>query len=169
MAKRKSGSHIFAKEHGEALTEFFAEAQIAYAKGGVEMTSVGDGSNQLKYTRGCWSYDDLWYGGEPYMGLSAVRKDGVVCFGLQYEGRIMPYADNDEVMKCLMEALQRPNPTHPWRGPREYTATNGLIYKNIYHGDGSVRRLYGREVIMSGDGKETLYEATYIGRIVNQD
>lgn len=169
MTKLKSGTRIFVNENGKALMKFFAAAQIAYAKGEVAAVSNGGGSYELKYAQGCWSYDDMWCGGEPYMGMSVIRKDGVACFGLQYEGRIMPYADMDEVMKCLMEALQHPNPAHPWRGPREYVAKNGLVYRNFYSGDSSVRRLHGREVIMNSDGEETLYEATYTGRVVNQD
>lgn len=167
MAKLKSGSHKFAGRYGEELCRFFGEAQAKYASGEVPFTTMDDGGHLLKYASGDWSYADVWYGGEPYSGMTTVSRDGEVCFSMVYYGKIMPYAEKDAVMAALMEALQHYNQSCPWRGPRRFVTKLGFRYTNDQ--SGSVRRFSGTERIMSADGKETLYEASYLGGIVNKD
>lgn len=167
MARMKSGSRRFNAEHGDELAKFFAEAQIQYASGTVTPMVMGDGGSLLEYADGSWSYSDTWYGGEPYSGMTVISYNGVACFSMVYWGRIMPYADLDETTHGLMEALQHPHPKHPWRGPCEYVIQNGMHYTNEW--SGSTRRFSGIERIVSADGKETLYEASYMGGIINMD
>lgn len=167
MARRKSGSHQFAGQYGQPLCDFLSEAQIKYASGELRPATTEGGSSMIVYENGIWRYSDVWHGGEPYSGITTIAKDGVDCFCMVYFGRIMPYAEKDVVLQGLMEALQHPNPTAPWRGPREFVTTHGLHYCNKW--TGGIRRFSGGERIMSQDNKETLYEAAYMGGIVNKD
>lgn len=179
-AKLKSGSRIFAQEHGAELQEFFREAQIAYASGSVLPMPIGDSGQRVLYTRKVdgasaglftcdpWEYEGDWYGGEPHSGLIVVRFEGVECFSMVYWGRVMPYAeDKARVMAALMDALRHPVPAMPWRGPRKFLASNGLKYIN--QPSGSVRKFDGHEEIVSVSRKQVLYSADYIGGIINQD
>ncbi len=168
MARLKSGSHKFASKYGEELCKFLGEAQAKYASGEVPFTTMNDGRHLLEYARDDWSYSDLWYGGEPFGGMTTISKDGEVCFTMVYFGKIMPYADKDAVMQALMEALQHYNPACPWRGPREYTTEKDRMHYSNQQ-SGGVRRFSGTERIVSEDGKETLYEASYLGGIVDKD
>lgn len=167
MAKIKSGSHVFAAEYGQGLCDFFREAQIKYASGALKPLVSDDGSSLIVYWDGVWKYSDLWYGGEPYSGMTTIFRDGVACFNMVYVGRIMPYAEQEVVLEGLMEALKQSNPHHPWRGPSKFTTASGLQYYNQQ--TGSVRRFSGVERILSADGKETLYEASYMGGVINKD
>lgn len=168
MAKTKSGSRKFAAVYGAELQEFFAEAQMKYASD--ELRPYGDHPDEyiVEYVREPWTYIDRWCGGEPYMGMTTIYGEGVPCFGMVYFGRVMvSYAKSQEaVLKCLMEALQKVNPNCPWCGPRKFTASNGLCYRNEWKG--SVRKFEGTEIIM-GSSKEPLYSATYRGGIINKD
>ncbi len=167
MARIKSGSRKFTHQHGQQLCEFFGNAQIKYASGEIQPTALDDGGFQITYEKGVWRYSDIWHGGEPYAGLTTIYKDGVDCFCMVYFGRIMPYANLAVVQQDLMEALQHPKPTEPWRGPRKFVTAHGLHYYNEW--TGGTRRFSGQERILSQDGKETLYEASYMGGVVNQD
>lgn len=169
MARIKSGSRLFAHQYGDELKKFFCEAQRKYASRDSKPTKMNDGGFFIEYSEGDWSYNDTWYGGEPYGGMTTIFHDGRVCFLLQYFGRIMPYAHLSEVMDALMEALQQANPKRPWRGPKEFMAKNGLRYENTLATCDNIRRLSGQERILSADGQETLYEATYMGGIVDKD
>ncbi len=167
MAKLKSGSHQFAGQYGQQICDFLGEAQIKYASGEIRPATTEGGSSMIVYENGIWRYSDVWHGGEPYGGITTIARDGVDCFTMVYFGRVMPYAEKELVLQDLMEALQHPNPAAPWRGPHECVTTHGLRYYNKW--SGSVRRFSGDERIMSQDGKKTLYEASYMGGIVNQD
>lgn len=167
MARIKSGSHQFASQYGQELCEFFREAQIKYASGAVKPIVSEDGSSLITIQDGAWKYSDLWYGGEPYSGMTTIFRDGAACFSMVYAGRIMPYADLEVVTVGLMEALQQSDLHHPWRGPSKFITASGLQYSNKW--SGGIRRFSGQERILSADGKETLYEASYMGGIVNKD
>lgn len=169
MAKQKSGSRKFAAAHSEELKEFFAEVQIACASGAVKTSTTDDGVFTTMYHHGPWCCHDVQCGGEPFSGMAMFYHEDVVCFCFHYSGRIMPFAEHDEVMQCLAQALQKANPKRPWRGPREYIAESGLIYRNTLISERGIRRFSGRESIVSADGEETLYEASYSGIVVNKD
>lgn len=167
MAKIKSGSHQFAHQYGKQLCEFFAETQIKYASGELRPASLDGRGSMIVHEDGAWHYSDVWHGGEPYGGITTITKDDEDCFCMVYFGRILPYANLEIVTQDLMEALQHPHPEAPWRGPRKFDTAHGLHYYNEW--TGGLRRFSGQERILSQDGKETLYEASYMGGIVNKD
>lgn len=165
----KSGSRQFYAAHGKELSEFFMEAQRAYASGAIKPQIKADGSSCIEYADDGWHYVDLWYGGEPYSGMTVILYQGVACWSMVYWGRIMPYAgDKKAVLAALMEALSRnTNREQPWRGPHKYTASDGMRYKNTWKG--GMRCFSGTEIITDRTLKETLYTATYMGGIINKD
>lgn len=168
MSKLKSGSRVFAAEHGEELCRFLAEAQTFYVQKINLPQLTDDGGSKIVHSRGPWHCVDQWYGGEPYSGMTTVFYEGVACFNMVYFGRLMPYAKRPlTVMSALMEALSYVSEKHPWRGPAKFTCSyEHLLYINKWAG--SVRRFQGNERILS-NGREVLYEATYIGGIINKD
>lgn len=168
MAKPKSGSRIFAHEYGDELKDFFLSAQTAYASGEIQPQMTADGGHHIAYGSGHWYYDDLWYGGEPYSGITRIYHKAEICFTMNYFGRIMPYANRDEVMTSLMEALCHARPKLPWRGPHKFVAQNGMRYSNKLL-RGELRHFFGEETILSARRNEKLYEMHYIGGIVNKD
>lgn len=167
-----SGSKAFTKEHGLELRQFFQKCQkLGYGNPDTEFNTEKDGSTTFVYREGPWRYSDLWYGGEPFSGISTIWYDGVVCWSMVYWGRVMaiPNLDKGPVLTCLAEALNKSHLEHPWRGPVKFRASNGLAYRNRY--DGSIRRFSGIETIIKNNKSEgeLLYQCHYRGGVVNKD
>ena len=168
MTKLKSGSHRFASEHGKEIRKMLYESQIKYASGEVQPMTEPDGAHVIEIVDRIWRYRDLWYGGEPYAGMTTIFMNDQPCFVLQYRGRIMPYVeDKRAVLAALMDALQHPVPDTPWRGPRKFRTSSGLRYRNQWQG--GLRDFAGTELITDSYTDETLYKATYNGIIVDKD
>lgn len=170
MGKLKSGSHRFANAHGEELSKFLCRAQLAQANGELKPKLEKDGSSVMVWREGIWRYSDYRQGKQPFSGTITVWQDGVICFTMQYRGRVQPYVQNKaKVEDCLTEALARPRLYTPWRGPNKYRATNGLTYTNTW--TGSLQRGFsGKETIVHPrKPEEILYEVSYMGGIVNKD
>jgi hypothetical protein len=164
------GNHIgidFAKEHGAELQEFLYEALLRGYGSESNSTDAesADGSTKLPpYECGDWKYVDEYYGGEPYSGITVIYYKGVACFSMVYWGKVLSGVDRQSVYDCLMPALMATNPAHPWRGPNQFVAANGLRYTNLWHG--SIEKFYGQEKIGNTDD-DWLYEADYRGGIIN--
>lgn len=170
MGKLKSGSHRFANTHGEELCKLLYRAQLAQVNGELKPKPEKDGSSVTVWREGIWRYSDYRQGKQPFSGTVTVWQDGVICFTMQYRGRIQPYVQNKtKVEDCLKEAVARLCPYTPWRGPNRYRATNGLVYRNIW--TGSLQRGFsGKETIVNPrKQEEILYEVHYMGGIVNKD
>lgn len=170
MGNLKSGSHRFANTYGEELCKLLFRAQTMQAAGELKPRPEKDGSSVTVWREGIWRYSDHRQGKQPFSGTIAVWRDGTICFTMQYRGRIQPYVQNKvKVEDCLAEALARPCPHTPWRGPNKHRATNGLVYTNIW--TGSLQKGFrGTETIVSPRKmEEILYEVSYMGGIVNED
>ncbi|MHB1709108.1 MAG: DUF5680 domain-containing protein [Thermoplasmataceae archaeon] len=71
--------------------------------------------------------------------------------------------NNGNVYAFLKEALLRPDPQFPVRGPRRYQS-RGMHYENIANGD--TERFHGAEQIMVDGGG--VYDLHYGGGLVRQ-
>jgi hypothetical protein len=164
------GKHVrldFAEKHGTELQAFLYEALLHGYGSESNLTDAvsDDGKTEIAYETGGWRYFDIYYGGEPYSGMSTIFYKGVACWTMVYWGKVYEGVDKESVYDCLMPALMATKPDHPWRGPNDYVAENGLRYKNSWFG--GVMAFYGKEKILDPDGKLRLYEADYRGGIVN--
>lgn len=172
MGNNPSGSRAFANGHGAELRKFLCEAQI-HGYGAVMPDETPDGGKKIEYVSkdGLWRSVDIWYGGEPYSGMTTVwRKENnvfVPCFNMAYWGRVMPFADGKQVLATLAEALQHPELEQPWRGPQRMRSETGLRYRNSRKG--GVKKFSGREIISKPGNSQVLYEGVYIGGIINKD
>ncbi len=181
MGKFLSGSRIFCRTHGDALTDFIYRAQLhGYSNPDAKFIENGDGTfSVMPFVDGDWRYTDTWAGGEPFSGMSTVWYRDVVCWSMVYWGRVMPLPDQNYhgVTEFLSEALRHAKPIHPWRGPNKFVATckiypnarlgDDLIYRNDWKGN--IRRFSGEETIIRARDKALLYTASYMGGVVNQD
>lgn len=167
----------FVAKHGTELQRFFYEASLhGYGSSAPNFTERPndevasrtiegeDGSTKIIYESGEWRYSDKYFGGEPFSGMTVIRYRGIACFTMIYWGKVLPKVDKEKVYACLQPALMATKLEHPWRGPNQFVAQNGLLYTNIWHGN--VEKFYGQEKI--GDADDNwLYEADYRGGIVN--
>ena len=154
----------FVKRHNGELKNFVREA-LKHGYGmGLPPEETFDGGNIYRYERGDWSYQDVYYGGEPYGGMTTVTYLGSVCWTMVYFGRIVGNASKEEVYSALSEALQHINPTLPIRGPKEYFTENGLTYHNSWNGE--LKFFNGREIIVNQNGT-VRYEMYYHGGFVS--
>lgn len=173
---RKTLDSNFVATHGVELQRFFHEASLkGYASNpdlqftdrpssDFQIQTGDDGSTKIIYCRGEWRYSDKYFGGEPFSGMVVIRHRGIACFTMVYWGKVLPGIDHEKVYACLRPALRAARLEHPWRGPNQFVADNGLLYTNIWHGN--IEKFYGQEKI--GDACDNwLYEADYRGGIVN--
>lgn len=172
MRNNPSGSRSFVKENGLILRQFLCEAQ-KHGYGAATPEKTPDGGSRVEYISGCghWRSVDIWYGGEPFSGMTTVWKMEagvfVPCFNMTYWGRVMPFADQEKVLATLTEALQHPELEHPWRGPHRMRSETGLRYRNV--SQGGVKKFSGREVITQSGHEQALYECVYMGGVINKD
>jgi hypothetical protein len=162
----KHVGEIFAGTRGEELKEFYYKASMHGYGSEANQTDAesADGSTVIEYESGDWRYKDVYYGGEPYSGMTTIFFRGVACFTLVYWGKVLPGVKKQDVYDCLMPALMKANPSHPWRGPNVFRAANGLQYVNVWHGN--VEEFHGHEEITDENGS-LLFETNYRGGIVN--
>ena len=150
--------------NAEDLKLFIYKASKAtYASGDESLKQKQtDGSTTIVFSDGDFSYNDNYFGGEPYGGREVVFYKNkpvwmMVYYGLVYEGV------NNEVYKILMEALSATKQEMPYRGPLEYVKDNWK-YENII--SGGVGNLSGKERIFKDD--VCVYEANYLGGLVDR-
>lgn len=173
MPKMKTGRRKFYAEHSDQMKKFFMKAQQMYASGAVKpQVDEEAGSSMIKIEDGKWAYSDLWYGGEPYSGITTLYCNGVACWSMVYWGRILPNAkDKQRVLTSLMDALQHNHSVdQPWRGPQKFRTSTGLHYTNECKG--GMLQFSGKELItrrLNGGRDEPLYQMSYMGGVVNQD
>lgn len=154
----------FVKRHKRELQRFLKEA-LKHGYGmGIEPMEEPDGEQRYEYQQGFWGYEDVYYGGEPYGGMTTVSYQGTVCWVMTYYGRVLKGADKELVYQTLHEALRNINPEMPVRGKRGLIAETGLKYLNGWNGD--LKFFQGRESIVDENGRE-LYVMNYSGGFVN--
>lgn len=137
-------------------------------------TSETDWRFMVREGRSMWSYLDHWHGDRVRNGMTAIGYLGRAAWTMVYSGRILAVPGHEHwqsriaecVTECLREAMMQSHPKHPWRGPSEFAASNGLIYQNEWTGD--IQQFSGKEKILSRTWDAVVYEMTYMGGIVDQ-
>lgn len=140
-------------------------ARKGYADEAVVKEKRDDGATVIRLSQGRWSMEDVYYGGEPYSGLMAVKCDGVGVWTMVYYGEVFPgIEDVPAVYAVLRHALKEVPEEAPFRGPRTFREGD-MTYDNQWVG--SMERFKGHERIFTlNDGGK--YCATYMGGLVNQ-
>ena len=123
-----------------------------------------NGSTTIKYKSGDWSFQDNYFGGEPYGGRQIVFFKGKPVWINVYYGHVDEKIQNiKEVYSFLKKALLNPREEVPLRGPEEFTEDN-YQYRSFL--SGNIKNFSLGERI-SLNGKE-IYNATFYGGYVDQ-
>ena len=123
----------------------------------------GKNGKVLKLNIGEYSYEDEYYGGEPYCGNETIWENGIDIFRCVYWGKVVDGVDFGSIYGFLREALSKgPDGELVHRGPTEYT--NGdFRYTNEIVGDifefRQVERIYLNDT--------EVYTAYFIGGRIN--
>jgi len=148
------------------LCKFLVKAKKAgYANGdNAKKITEKNKSKTISYKNGDWKYSDNYFGGEPYGGEEIVFfKNQPVYMMVYYGSVIKEIKDFKKVYKFLQEVLSLIPEKNPFRGPKFYQ--NGdYAYRNWFYG--SIDNFSGIEKIYLG--KKKIYEAKYIGGLVDQ-
>lgn len=123
-----------------------------------------DHSTTIKFSSGKFSYEDNYFGGEPYGGREVVFYDGSPVWLMVYYGAVSTgYSQIIDVYSFLQQALKKGLLASPYRGPKKFNAGN-WSYKNKWSGD--VENFNGEELIYIGS--ELVYKSNYLGGLVDQ-
>ena len=148
------------------LCEFLVKAKKAgYASGGkAKKTKEKNKSKTIIFKEGNLKYYDNYFGGEPYGGEEIVFLKNQPIYMMVYYGFVdKSFKDFKGVYKFLQEALSQIPKDKPFRGPKFYQ--NGdYAYRNWFSGE--IKNFSGIEKIYFG--KKKVYEAKYIGGLVDQ-
>lgn len=107
---------------------------------------------------------DNFFGGEPYGGRQVISVSSEPYWICTYYGSVEPgVVEVGRLYDVLHEALQKPDPEKPYRGP-ELLHIDDFTYRNTVKGD--IGRFKGREVILK-DGV-IVYWAEYMGGLIDQ-
>lgn len=152
----------------ESLAKFLVEAKRkTYASQGddASVEPLLNGSKQLEYSSGNYSYRDIYYGSAFFIGQETVEFENRPIWSMVYSGGVtIPNADWDimgPIYNFLRQALRLVDTNSIYRGPNYYEL-GAYIFKNEY--EGTLDCFHGKEIILIGD--ETVYELRYNGGIV---
>ncbi|MFJ8528286.1 DUF5680 domain-containing protein [Bacillus sp. NPDC094106] len=152
----------------ELLTQFLVEAKRnTYASQGddASVEPLLNGSKQLEYCSGDYSYRDIYYGSAFFIGQETVEFENRPIWSMAYSGGVtIQNADWDiigPIYSFLRQALRLVDTNSIYRGPNYYESGT-YIFKNEY--EGTLDCFYGQEIILIGD--EKVYELRYNGGIV---
>ena len=113
-----------------------------------------DGSRELTFQEGKYSYQDIYFGSNPFIGQEIVFEKNKPIWGMNYYGQAKTIA----VYQFLKEALRQVTEDLPFRGPEEFSREDWQ-YKNQVEGD--LNFFKGKEQIFH-QGK-LVYELEYSG------
>jgi hypothetical protein len=100
--------------------KFLIKAKIqAYASGGEGgETRLSDGSKELTFAEGEFSYRDRYFGFNPFAGEEVVWQNGQACWTMNYYGLVSdPDAPAGEIYHFLQKAMRQVQEERPFRGP----------------------------------------------------
>jgi hypothetical protein len=147
-----------------SIAAFYKASQLPHATGTAQIERRADGSKRIRFERGEWSSEDVFFGGEPYAGQVIIAQRGRPVWSLVYYGSVCDSQyEVPRVYAFLRVALRTPAPELPVRGPAHWVA-DGLEYRNQWQGDFAA--FSGRERI-EAQGRE-IYWASYAGGWVDR-
>lgn len=149
----------------EDLKQFiYAASRATYASGDESIkVKQPDGSTTIEFIEGDFRFHDNYFGGEPYGGREVVFYQGKPVWMMVYYGFVHTETSNAEVYGFLMAALRHTTVEAPYRGPETFKKDNWRYENKL---DGKVESFSGTEKIYRGE--ELVYEAKYIGGLVDQ-
>ncbi len=147
-----------------ALKDLLREFNVkGYTDPNAKYVENGKNGKVLNLTIDSFTYEDEFYGGEPYSGNETIWNDGIDIFRVVYWGKVVKGVNFSDIYDFLRKALTKgPDGKLVHRGPEEYTEGN-LKYTNSIEGD--IEEFKQTEKIYM-DGKE-VYTAHFIGGRVN--
>ena len=156
----------FPEKKADELIAFLNTALTFANYGAAEPVDLANGSFISSFDDGDWYYEDTWYGGEPFTGITTVSYKSTVCWTMAYRGRLEERyaAIKEEVMNCLKAALKVTPSNRPVRGPELYQHPNDFLYRNQCRG--TIADFSGSEEIRDLANRR-VYTCTYAGGFVN--
>lgn len=137
--------------------------QKGYADPDTVYLDNGKDGKVLKHVIDSFTYEDEFYGGEPYCGNETIWNNGKVIFRCIYWGKVDKDSSFSEVYTFLKKALRLgPNGVAVHRGPEEFKEGE-FKYSNISRGD--IHEFYSEERIFINE--KEVYFAYFIGGDVN--
>lgn len=143
------------------LADFIAEANLNGYASGKEGIKEKDGSTTYVFEKGKFKSHDNFFGGEPYGGRQVIHVNDRPYWITVYYGNVKAGQDQEKVYNFLKKVLSLDAKTV--RGPQIHKE-GSLTYKNI--ATGSEDEFTIEETIT--EGKEVIYEARFMGGLVNQ-
>ena len=149
----------------ERFLEFLLNAKRnTYAGDSGKSRPVLEGSVQLEFSDSNFLYRDIYFGSAYFIGQEVVYFMGAPFWSLSYSGGLTgPSTGNGSIYAFLKEALLRPDPQFPVRGPCRYQS-GGMAYENL--ANGNIERFHGTEKILVDDS--VVYDLHYGGGLVRQ-
>lgn len=152
----------------DALLSFVLDAKRhTYAAQGdaASVAALLPGSRQLEYHREPFSYRDIYFGGEFFVGQETVYQGGAPVWAMGYGGGLLPVSEAPveatTVYDFLRTALRQVTPERPFRGPGELRE-GAFAYTSESHGE--IDRFWGVETITYGG--HLIYELRYSGGLL---
>lgn len=130
------------------LRLFIAAAKRnAYASAGEGgERALADGGKEFMFKRGDYTYRDIYYGSNPFIGEEIVWFKNKAVWGMNYCGRVVSKAVLvKEVYSFLKSALKKVTADNPFRGPEKYKCGN-FSYVNKF--EGTINGFHGFERIL---------------------
>ena len=141
----------------EALIRFLlvAGAQTYAGKGGETAKPSRLGAHELVFEEGEYRYEDLYFGGQHFIGEETLYRQGNCVWGMNYCGRTLGEGFSGDFLKAAL--LLRPREM-PYRGPKLYR-DGRYTYHNEVTGD--FGWFQGREAIYCDE--RHVFECIYHG------
>ena len=134
-----------------------------YADPNSKYVNNGKNGKILNLTIDNFTYEDEFYGGEPYCGNETIWENGKDIFRCVYWGKVVSGINFSDIYSFLRKALAKgPNGELVHRGPNEYVEGD-LKYTNSIEGD--ISEFRQTERIFMND--KEVYVAYFIGGRVN--
>jgi Domain of unknown function (DUF5680) len=147
-----------------AFTAFLVEAKRSAQPVGNQaaVQSMLPGATQLQYSRGSYTYRNVYYGVEKFAGQETVHFDNRPVWSMSYAGGLITHYMWDLqpqwIYAVLRTALAQVSEELPYRGPLKYEYY-GFEYSN--HPLGHLAEFLGEETIKYRDAQ--VYHLWYIG------
>lgn len=147
------------------LLEFIVKAKKnTYANPSVKARKLKDGSKELIFKEGHYTYRDKYFGFNPFAGEEIVFQNDKAVWVMNYAGKTKTNPIfSKKIYTFLKKAMQQIKEEKPFRGPSNFKANN-FEYRNKSSGDLSSFR--GKEIIFYKD--KEVYSLEYHGGFVKK-
>ena len=143
------------------LSEFLIKAKLAgYASGGEgQERNLPDGTRELIFSEGEFSYRDRYFGYDPFVGEEVVFQNGKAIWAMNYYGgTTSAVVTPKSVYSFLQKAMKLVKAERPFRGPHLFKEKN---FEYNDESDGNIDGFTGTERIFYKN--EEVYRLVYHG------